>query len=138
PDNPRTWRQSVKKHTRAIFIETPTNPTMRVLDVESVARVAAEHGVALLVDATFASPVNYRPLEHGAEVVISSATKYLNGHSDVIAGAVAGTSSCTGEVARLMRLWGQPLDPRAAWLVSRGLRTLAVRMERHNANGMEV
>lgn len=138
PDNPRTWRQSVKKQTRAIFIETPTNPTMRVLDVESVARVAAEHGVALLVDATFASPVNYRPLEHGADVVISSATKYLNGHSDVIAGAVAGTSSFIEEVTRLMRLWGQPLDPHAAWLVSRGLRTLAVRMERHNANGMAV
>jgi cystathionine beta-lyase/cystathionine gamma-synthase len=138
PDNPRTWRQSVKKQTRAIFVETPTNPTMRVLEVEAIARVAEEHGVALLVDATFASPVNYRPLEHGADVVISSATKYLNGHSDVIAGAVAGTSSFIEEVTRLMRLWGQPLDPHAAWLVSRGLRTLAVRMERHNANGMAV
>lgn len=138
PDNPRTWRQSVKKQTRAIFVETPTNPTLRVLDLEAIARVAEEHGVALLVDATFASPYNYRPLEHGADVVITSATKYLNGHSDVIAGAVAGTSSFIEEVTRLMRLWGQPLDPHAAWLVGRGLRTLAVRMERHNANGMAV
>ncbi len=103
-----------------------------------MAHVAREFGLALLVDATFASPCNFRPLEHGADVVITSATKYLNGHSDVIAGAVAGTSSFIEEVTRLMRLWGQPLDPHAAWLVGRGLRTLAVRMERHNGNGMAV
>jgi cystathionine beta-lyase/cystathionine gamma-synthase len=138
PDQPRNWRASVRKNTRAIFIETPTNPLMRVLDVEGVAQAAREHGLALLVDATFASPVNFRPLEHGADVVITSATKYLNGHSDVIAGAVAGTASVIEEVTRLMRLWGQAIDPHAAWLVDRGLRTLAIRMERHNANGMAV
>jgi cystathionine beta-lyase/cystathionine gamma-synthase len=138
PDQPRNWRRSMRKSTRAIFIETPTNPTMRVLDVAAVAQAAREHGLALLVDATFASPINFRPLEHGADVVISSATKYLNGHSDVIAGAVAGTSSLIDEVSRLMRLWGQAIDPHAAWLVDRGMRTLSVRMERHNANGMAV
>lgn len=138
PDQPRNWRGSVRRNTRAIFIETPTNPVMRVLDVEGVAQAAREHGLALLVDATFASPVNFRPLEHGADVVITSATKYLNGHSDVIAGAVAGTASLIEEVTRLMRLWGQALDPHAAWLVDRGLRTLSLRMERHNANGMAV
>jgi cystathionine beta-lyase/cystathionine gamma-synthase len=138
PDQPRNWRRSIRKQTRAIFIETPTNPTLRVLDVHSVAQAAREHGLALLVDATFASPINFRPIEHGADVVISSATKYLNGHSDVIAGAVAGTGSFIEEVTRLMRLWGQAIDPHAAWLVERGLRTLAVRMERHNANGMAV
>ena len=138
PDQPRNWRRSMRKSTRAIFIETPTNPTMRVLDVGAVAQAAREHGLALLVDATFASPVNFRPLEHGADVVISSATKYLNGHSDVIAGAVAGTASLIDEVSRLMRLWGQAIDPHAAWLVDRGMRTLSVRMERHNANGMAV
>jgi cystathionine beta-lyase/cystathionine gamma-synthase len=111
---------------------------MRVLDVDAVAQAAREHGLALLVDATFASPINFRPIEHGADVVISSATKYLNGHSDVIAGAVAGTSSFIDEMTRLMRLWGQAIDPHAAWLVERGLRTLAVRMQRHNENGMEV
>ncbi|HET8633030.1 MAG TPA: aminotransferase class I/II-fold pyridoxal phosphate-dependent enzyme, partial [Gemmatimonadales bacterium] len=109
PDQPRNWRRSMKKHTRAIFIETPTNPTMRVLDVDAVAQAAREHGLALLVDATFASPINFRPIEHGADVVISSATKYLNGHSDVIAGAVAGTSSFIDEMTRLMRLWGQAI-----------------------------
>jgi cystathionine beta-lyase/cystathionine gamma-synthase len=100
--------------------------------------VAEEEGLALLVDATFASPVNFRPLEHGADVVITSATKYLNGHSDVIAGAVAGSASFVEEVNRLMRLWGQALDPHAAWLIDRGMRTLALRMERHNQNGVAV
>jgi cystathionine beta-lyase/cystathionine gamma-synthase len=138
PDKPRGWRKSVRKSTRAIFVETPTNPLARVLDLGPVAQVAREFGLALLVDATFASPINFRPLEHGADVAITSATKYLNGHTDVIAGAVAGTASIVDEVIRLMRLWGQSIDPHAAWLVDRGLRTLAVRMERHNANGMEV
>ncbi len=92
----------------------------------------------MLVDATFASPINFRPLEHGADVAITSATKYLNGHSDVIAGAVAGSASVVEEVIRLMQFWGQSIDPHAAWLVDRGMRTLALRMERHNANGMAV
>jgi cystathionine beta-lyase/cystathionine gamma-synthase len=138
PDQPRLWRKSVRKATRAIFVETPTNPLMRVIDLGPIAYVAEEYGLALLVDATFASPINFRPLEHGADVVITSATKYLNGHSDVIAGAVAGTASFIEEVNRLMRLWGQAIDPHAAWLIDRGMRTLSVRMERHNANGMAV
>jgi cystathionine beta-lyase/cystathionine gamma-synthase len=138
PSQPRLWRKSVKKSTRAIFVETPTNPLMRVIDLGPIAYVAEEFGLALLVDATFASPINFRPLEHGADVVITSATKYLNGHSDVIAGAVAGSTSFVEEVNRLMRLWGQATDPHAVWLIDRGMRTLAVRMERHNANGMAV
>ena len=138
PDQPRLWRRSVRKATRAIFIETPTNPLMRVLDLAAVARAARDQGLALLVDATFASPINLRPLEHGADIVITSATKYLNGHSDALAGAVAGTASLVEEVNRLLRCWGPALDPHAAWLVERGLRTLAVRMERHNANGLAV
>jgi cystathionine beta-lyase/cystathionine gamma-synthase len=138
PDQVRLWRKSVRKSTRAIFVETPTNPLMRVIDLAPIAYLAEEHGLALLVDATFASPINFKPLEHGADVVITSATKYLNGHSDVIAGAVAGTASFVEEVNRLMRLWGQAIDPHAAWLVDRGMRTLAVRMERHNSNGMAV
>jgi cystathionine beta-lyase/cystathionine gamma-synthase len=128
----------VRKSTRAIFVETPTNPTLRIIDLAPIAQVTKEFGLALLVDATFASPINLRPIEHGADVVISSATKYLNGHSDVIAGAVAGSASFIEEVTRLMRIWGQSIDPHAAWLVTRGLRTLAVRMDRHNANGMAV
>jgi cystathionine beta-lyase/cystathionine gamma-synthase len=138
PDHPRQWRKAVRKSTRAIFVESPTNPLMRVIDLGPIAYVAEEEGVALMVDATFASPINFRPIEHGADVVITSATKYLNGHSDVIAGAIAGSTSFVDEVNRLMRLWGQAIDPHAAWLIDRGMRTLAIRMERHNANGLAV
>jgi cystathionine beta-lyase/cystathionine gamma-synthase len=128
----------MRKHTRAIFVETPTNPLLRIVDLTLIAQIARDAGVALLVDATFASPCNFRPLEHGADVVITSATKYLNGHSDVIAGAVAGSAPIIEEVTRLARTWGAPIDPHAAWLVDRGIRTLAVRMARHNSNGLAV
>ena len=138
PAQPRQWRKQIRKTTRAIFVETPTNPLIRMLDLHVVAQIAREFGIALLVDATFASPMNFRPLEHGADVVITSATKYLNGHSDVIAGTVAGSASVIEEVTRLMRLWGPAIDPHQAWLLDRGLKTLAVRMERHNANGLAV
>ncbi len=138
PEQPRGWRRAMRKHTRAIFVETPTNPLLRVVDLTLIAQIARDAGVALLVDATFASPCNFRPLEHGADVVITSATKYLNGHSDVIAGAVAGSAPIIEEVTRLARTWGAPIDPHAAWLVDRGLRTLAVRMARHNVNGLAV
>ncbi|HEY7681716.1 MAG TPA: PLP-dependent aspartate aminotransferase family protein [Gemmatimonadales bacterium] len=138
PDQPRLWRRSVRKSTRAVFVETPTNPVIRLLDLTPMAQIARDSGLALLVDATFASPINFRPTEHGADIVITSATKYLNGHSDVIGGAVAASASIVEEVTRLMTLWGAPLDPHAAWLIERGMRTLAIRMERHNANGLAV
>jgi cystathionine beta-lyase/cystathionine gamma-synthase len=138
PDQPRQWRRSVRKSTRAVFVETPTNPVMRVIDLAPMAQIARDGGFAMLVDATFASPINYRPIDHGADIVITSATKYLNGHSDVIGGAVAASGSIIEEVTRLMQLWGQAIDPHAAWLIERGMRTLGVRMERHNTNGMAV
>ncbi len=138
PTNPRVWRRAIRDQTRAIFVETPTNPLMRVVNLGPVAQVANEFGLVLLVDGTFASPINFRPLAHGADLVITSATKYLNGHSDVIGGAVAGSVDLVEEVTRLMRLWGQALDPHAAWLIERGMRTLAVRMARHNENGQAV
>ncbi len=138
PTTPRVWRKSIRKNTRAMFIESPVNPTIRVLDLAPMAGIAKEFGVALLVDSTFASPINFRPLEHGADVVITSATKYLNGHSDIIAGAIAGTRSVIEEIARLMRVWGPAIDPHAAWLLERGMKTLAIRMSRHNANGLAV
>jgi cystathionine beta-lyase/cystathionine gamma-synthase len=136
PVQSRAWKQALKKTTRAIFLETPTNPLLRVLDLEPVAALCKDEGLALIVDATFASPINLRPLEQGADIVIHSATKYLNGHTDVIAGAVAGSEAVVEEVRRLMRLWGQALDPFAAWLIERGMRTLDVRMQRHNATGV--
>ena len=138
PDHPRDWRKAIRKNTRAIFVEALTNPLMRVVDVPAIAKVTHERGLALLVDATFCSPVNFRPLEHGADIVITSATKYLNGHSDVIAGAVAGEATLIDEVTRLMRTWGPAIDPHAAWLTERGLKTLALRVGRSNANAQAV
>lgn len=138
PLHQRDWKKALKKTTRAIFVETPTNPLLRVIDLEPIAALAKTEGLALLVDATFATPVNFRPIEHGADVVIHSATKYLNGHSDVIAGAVAGTESVIDEVRRLMRVWGQALDPMAGWLIERGMKTLVVRVERQNATALAV
>ncbi len=138
PTQPRAWRRAIRKTTRAIFFESPTNPVMRVVDPVPVASIAKDYGVALLVDSTFASPINFRPLEHGADVVITSATKSLNGHSDVTAGAVAGTQSVVDEVTRLSRLWGPCLDSHAAWLLDRGMKTLSLRVARQNTNGMAV
>jgi cystathionine beta-lyase/cystathionine gamma-synthase len=137
PSHRRGFKGAVRKNTRAIFVEMITNPLMRVLDLEPMAHLARDAGLAFLVDSTFASPINCRPLEHGADIVIHSVTKYLNGHDDVIAGAVAGTTEMIEEVRQLMQVWGQALDPHAAWLIDRGMKTIAVRVERHNTNGME-
>jgi len=136
PSLPRDWKRCVRKTTRAVFVETPTNPIGRVIDLDPLGTFCRQRGIVLLVDSTFASPVNFRPLQHGADVVIHSATKYLNGHSDVTAGVVAGNADVVEEVRDLMKRWGQAIDPHAAWLVDRGIKTLAVRMERHNANAL--
>lgn len=138
PDRRRDWRAKLRKNTRVIFVETPTNPVMRILDLDWLSILTKAEGIALLVDSTFASPINFRPLEHGADVVIHSVTKYLNGHSDVIAGAVAGTETFVEEVRSRMKVWGQALDPHCAWLIERGMKTLAVRLARHNETGMKV
>jgi cystathionine beta-lyase/cystathionine gamma-synthase len=134
----RIWRRMLRKKTRAIFLETPVNPNCRVLDLNPIAQITKECGIALVVDATFASPINLRPLEHGADVVIHSATKYLNGHHDLVGGVVCGTASYIDEVRRKMMLWGQSPDPFAAWLLERGLKTLDVRVKRQNENAMEI
>ncbi|HEY2805041.1 MAG TPA: PLP-dependent transferase, partial [Gemmatimonadales bacterium] len=128
----------LRKNTRAIFIESPTNPVMRVLDVNWLSILTKERGIPLLVDSSLGSPINFRPLEHGADVVIHSGTKYLNGHSDVIAGAVAGTEVFVDEVRNRMRIWGQSIDPHPAWLIERGMKTLVVRVERQNRSALEV
>ncbi|MFI5230864.1 MAG: trans-sulfuration enzyme family protein, partial [Gemmatimonadales bacterium] len=138
PLETRVWRKRLRKETRAIFIESPVNPTCRVLDLRPISYITKESGIALVVDSTFASPINFRPLEHGADVVIHSATKYLNGHHDVLGGMVCGTASYIEEVRQKMMLWGQAPDPFAAWLLERGLKTLDVRVRRHNENAMRV
>ena len=138
PTETRGWRRRLRKETRAIFLESPVNPTCRVLDLAPVSHIAKEEGLALVVDSTFASPVNFRPIEHGADVVIHSATKYLNGHHDVLAGAVLGTASYVEEVRQKMIVWGQAPDAFACWLLERGLKTLDVRVERQNRNAMQI
>ena len=138
PMETRIWRKRLRKTTRAIFLETPVNPTCRVIDLRPVSYITKELGIALVVDSTFASPVNLRPLEHGADVVIHSATKYLNGHHDVLAGVVCGTAPYVEEVRQKMMVWGQAPDPFAAWLLERGLKTLEIRVARQNENAMRI
>jgi len=138
PMETRTWRKGLRKETRAIFVESPVNPTCRVLDMRPISRLAKEEGLALVVDSTFASPVNFRPLEHGADVVIHSTTKYLNGHHDVLGGAVMGEASYVEEVRQKMMVWGQAPDPFACWLLERGMKTLDVRVRRGNENAMRI
>jgi cystathionine beta-lyase/cystathionine gamma-synthase len=138
PTELRGWRRAATPRTRAIFLETPVNPTCRVLELRTAATLAKELGLALVVDSTFASPINLRPIEHGADVVIQSATKYLNGHHDVLAGAVMGTASYVEEVRQKMVLWGQAPDPFACWLLERGLKTLDVRVRRQNETALRL
>lgn len=138
PAEGREWRHAMMKRTRLFFLEAPTNPTLRVFDPEPVGQLAQEMGVLLLMDATFATPINMRPLELGVDLVIHSATKYLGGHSDIIAGAVCGPAEVVEEITHTMRLYGPSVDPNTVWLLDRGLRTLDVRMQRHNENGMAV
>jgi cystathionine beta-lyase/cystathionine gamma-synthase len=138
PLETRGWRKRLRKETRAIFIESPVNPTCRVLDLRPISYLTKEVGLALVVDSTFASPVNFRPLEHGADVVIHSTTKYLNGHHDMLGGAVLGTASYIEEVRQKMMVWGQAPDPFSCWLLERGLKTVDVRVRRQNENAMRI
>jgi cystathionine beta-lyase/cystathionine gamma-synthase len=138
PDERRVWRNTIRQNTRVIFVESPVNPTCRVLDIPQLAILARQKGVAVVVDSTLASPINSRPLSHGADVVIHSATKYLNGHHDILCGAVAGTASYIEEVRRKMIVWGQAPDPFACWLLERGMKTLEIRVERINENAQKV
>ena len=138
PLEPRAWRKGLRKTTRVLFLESPVNPTCRVLEVNSLQSLAHSEGIALVIDSTFASPVNFRPIEHGVDVVIHSATKYLNGHHDILAGVVCGNEPFIEEVRRKMAVWGQAPDPFACWLLERGLKTIDVRVKRQNENAMKV
>lgn len=130
------WESAVRPATRALLVEAISNPLLRVQDPVPLVRLARDRGLVLIVDATFATPVNLRPLEHGADIVVHSATKYLGGHSDVTAGVVAGSLERVEAARRCLRSFGQNLDPAGAWLLERGLKTLVVRVERQNQNAM--
>src|SRR6202008_4216897 len=138
PMETRVWRKATKKQTRVIFVESPGNPTWRVLDLKGISLVTRQAGIALVVDSTFASPINFRPPEPGAGVSIHSATKSLNGHHDVLGGVVSGTAPYIDEVRRKMMLWGQSPDPYAAWMLERGLKTLDIRVLRQNQSAMRI
>jgi cystathionine beta-lyase/cystathionine gamma-synthase len=132
-------RAALRPETRLLHIETPTNPMMRLSDIALLAATAHEANALLAVDNTFASPYNQRPIELGADIVIHSSTKYLNGHSDVIGGvAVTDRADVAEELAFLQKAAGAVPGPWDAWLVLRGTKTLHVRMERHNSNGARV
>lgn len=136
PEERGAWREATTSRTRVLFLEIPTNPTLRIFDPAPVAELAREKGIVFVVDATFASPVNLRMAEHGADAVIQSATKYLGGHSDLVAGTVAGNRDLIEEVREMMKLYGPALDPHAAWLLDRGIRTLPLRVERQNETAL--
>ncbi|MCR4340064.1 MAG: aminotransferase class I/II-fold pyridoxal phosphate-dependent enzyme [Gemmatimonadaceae bacterium] len=138
PSDPRVWRKEARTETRAIFLETPVNPTCRVIDLAPICSYTNAQGIALVIDSTFASPINFRPLEHGADVVIHSTTKYLNGHHDVLGGVVLGSASFVDEVRDKVKYWGQAPDPFACWLLSRGLKTLGVRVRQQNASALQI
>ena len=138
PSDPRVWRKEARPETRAIFLETPVNPTCRVIDLAPIRTFTNAQGIALVIDSTFASPINFRPLEHGADVVIHSTTKYLNGHHDVLGGVVLGTASFADEVRDKLKYWGQAPDPFACWLLSRGLKTLGVRVRQQNESALKI
>ncbi|MFI9605103.1 trans-sulfuration enzyme family protein [Streptomyces sp. NPDC052043] len=133
--DPEAFERALTPQTRLVLVETPSNPLLQITDLRAVADLARAHGVLTLADNTFATPLNQRPAEHGIDVVWHSATKYLNGHSDVSAGVLAGPAEVLDRIWDTSLLTGATLGPIDAWLLLRGIRTLPLRMPRHNANG---
>jgi cystathionine beta-lyase/cystathionine gamma-synthase len=138
PDAPATWRALLTPKTRAIYVEAMSNPLLGVPDLEAIVAFAKENGLVTVIDNTFASPVNYRPLEHGFDLSVHSATKYLNGHSDIVAGAAIGRSDLVKRIKKKLDHFGGSLDPHAAYLLHRGMKTLSVRVRQQNASALEI
>lgn len=136
--DPQAFADAVRPSTRAIVIETPSNPLLRVTDLQMVGALGRERGIVTIADNTFATPYNQRPADFGIDVVVHSATKFLNGHSDVVAGVIASSRERMEAFWETSLVLGGVLGPFNGWLVMRGLRTLAVRMERHNSNALRV
>lgn len=138
PDDLAGLEAAIRPETRMIWVETPTNPLLKLVDLQQVAAIARRHNVLSVADNTFASPVIHRPLELGFDIVVHSATKYLNGHSDVVAGlAVVGDNPALAEkLGYLQNAVGGVLDPFSSFLTLRGIRTLSLRVERHSSNAL--
>jgi cystathionine gamma-synthase/cystathionine gamma-lyase/cystathionine beta-lyase len=125
---PESWKPALRPNTKAMLVESITNPLMRVAPHQEVVRFAREAGIRTIIDNTFASPVNFRPLALGFDLAFHSATKYLNGHSDLVAGCVVGSKALVEKVRETANHYGPSLDPHAAFLLARGIKTLALRV----------
>lgn len=139
--DPENIRKAMKKNTKVVYLETPANPTMLITDIQAVSKIAHEvEGCQVMVDNTFCSPYLQRPLELGADIVVHSATKYINGHGDVIAGIVVGSEDYITQVKMfgIKDMTGSVLSPNDAFLMIRGMKTLQIRMDKHCSNAMEV
>ena len=138
-ENAETYRDAIKENTKLFWIETPSNPLLKITDIEAVAKIAKEKNIITAIDNTFATPFNQRPLEFGVDLIIHSATKYFGGHSDLTAGIVVGKQEFVNRARDMIgKLYGGNIAPQVAWLVLRGIRTLALRMERHNQNAYAI
>jgi len=137
-DEPDALVTAIRPTTRLIFAETPTNPYLRVMDLPRMVEVARQHDITTIIDSTFATPINLRPLEYGVDLVIHSATKYLGGHNDLLAGAVIGSSEILTQIEETRGVLGGVSSPHDAYLLLRGLKTLALRVNRQNENGQRV
>lgn len=133
-----TIEREVKKGCKVLYLESPTNPTLKVVDIERLAKVAHAYGAIVVVDNTFATPINQRPLSLGADLVVYSATKYLNGHSDVMGGLVVGKKELVDQIFHYREITGATLHPQSAYMILRGMKTLELRIQRHNENGMKI
>jgi len=130
--------EAVRPATRLIFSESPTNPYNRILDLRRVAEIGRRHRVKTIIDSTFATPINQRPIEFGIDLVIHSGTKYLGGHNDLLAGVVLGSADLVGAIRELHGVTGAVCDPFAAYLLIRGIKTLALRVTRQNENAQRI
>ncbi|UCG66142.1 MAG: aminotransferase class I/II-fold pyridoxal phosphate-dependent enzyme [Deltaproteobacteria bacterium] len=137
-DNPDSWEHQLQTNTRAIYVETMTNPLLQVGDLKAVVEFANAHGLVSVIDNTFASPVNFRPPEWGFDLSLHSCTKYLNGHSDIVAGAVIGCTDLIEKITHKLNHLGGSLDPHACFLLHRGLKTLAVRVKYQNESTIKI
>jgi cystathionine beta-lyase/cystathionine gamma-synthase len=136
--DPASWRENLTAQTRAIYVETISNPLMQVADLRAAVEFARTHGLVSIIDNTFASPINFRPAEIGFDLSLHSATKYLNGHSDIVAGAIIGRSDLIEKINRTLSHFGGSMDPHACFLLHRGLKTLGVRVRHQNASAIGI
>jgi cystathionine gamma-synthase len=137
-DDADALHDAIQSNTRVIMSETPTNPYLRVMNLSRMVEIAREADVLTIIDSTFATPVNLRPLEHGLDLVIHSATKYLGGHNDLLAGAVIGGNEILSEIETARGVLGGMSNPNDAYLLIRGMKTLELRVMRQNENGQRV